>query len=156
MDDAGGAGGVAGYDGVLGVIATRVLTEAVIQELRHNVANVEVENYPDNPRNYQLRHPRGALLVRYGGAVPYGRDGSSARSSQRRVRIVVAVVARGLMGHGGAMDLLDELRNLLPGFAPDERLLQELRFEGEDYVNDEDGVWYFDQSWLAHDAVVTE
>jgi hypothetical protein len=117
------------------------------------MTGVQVETYPDNPRDYKLTHPRAAILVRYGGAVLVGRQSGDGRAAARRVRVIVSVVARGLMGDGAAMDLLDELRSLLIGYCPGDDMRTDLEFSGESYVSDFSGVWVYEQEWLTSDVV---
>lgn len=117
------------------------LEQAIVDRLKAHITQVAVESYPDDPREYRLRHQRGALLVGYRGADYGGRLDVERVDQERTQSFDIVVLARGLARHGGAYEHLEAARFTLagyvvPGFDP----IVCLR---ERFLGHTDGVWSF-------------
>lgn len=99
------------------------IEQAVIQRLREQLPDVEVESFPEEPDKYRLTHANGALLVSYRGS-RYGdapRTLDSTVGAGRQVRIAVTVIARSLKPRPtqyGIYQLLEGARLALSGQRP--------------------------------------
>lgn len=98
--------------------STRERLDAVVQRLRRELPQLQVEYFPERPDEYRLNHSRGALLVSYVGSRFSGSIDSWNVAQPQQFRLTVTVVMRQLNGKGGALDALDVLRSVLVGFKP--------------------------------------
>ena len=93
-----------------------------------------VELFPDQPANYRLNHPTGALLLAYPGSTLDSPMLMGRVEQARTIRIGITLVLRNLWGDDGAAGMLDRLRDALigwrhssecePVYAVNDRLLQ--------------------------------
>jgi len=112
-------------------------TNEILEAIRLRLASLPLaaELWPEQQREYRLNHPVGAALVGYAGA-EYGHARDVGLAVQDRdMTIPVLLCFRQLNGPNGAIDMLDQVRALLLGFAPPDCtkiLLQAERFAGEE------------------------
>ena len=97
-------------------------TPALITDTQATLAaafpELAVELFPDQPANYRLNHPTGALLLAYPGSA-LGAPMLMGRVEQvRTIRIGITLVLRNLWGDDGAAAMLDRLRDALVGWRP--------------------------------------
>lgn len=114
-------------DGVLGGAGDAIerttssaLLKAVCERLQSRIGSaLAVEEFPDEPESYVLRHQVGALLVRYTGA-KYAAPTSNwgAVVQDRTVLIDVVVVTRKLNGATGTTTWIEVVRLILTGHEP--------------------------------------
>lgn len=112
----------------------------IIERLKEQVGEVEIISFPDNPAEYKLLHPKGALLVRFAGS---DYEESEAEVLIRQVVKLlwdVVIVSRNLRNHYGAYDLLDKVRAALTGFEIAETRMFPVR---EDFLMEESGLWQY-------------
>ncbi|MCV9878845.1 Gp37 family protein [Brenneria izbisi] len=92
--------------------------EAVIAHLTEKLPNLQIEHFPENPADFQLNHPVGAVLVNYPGS-RFGKPEAIGPLTQPHVITLNAtVVLRQLNGPQGAVATLDEVRRTLCGYQP--------------------------------------
>jgi len=117
---------------------------AIIDRLRSRIQDVVVDAYPDKPESYQLKHPAGALLVRYTGSRFGPPDPTDVVAQQQTVTVEVVSLVRNLhkLGdHAGLLDLLDAVRTALTGFRiPGGPPLHPTTEEFKNYA---DGIWEY-------------
>jgi len=112
---------------------------ALINKLTELFPQFRVEAYPDNPENYRLVHPTGALLVRYAGEVTEETGVQQALVQFERSVWNVVVVSRGLRSHAGAYPVIDAVKDGLGA-----KTIQggTLRPAGVRFLSESGGVWY--------------
>ncbi|GKT21660.1 Gp37 family protein [Acidovorax sp. SUPP3334] len=93
------------------------LLQATVQRLSVRLPGFAVEYFPEAPGDYRLNHPRGALLVGYGGS-RYGAAGNlgDMQAQERLAVVTVTLVFRQLHGRDGAVLALDDVIGALLGF----------------------------------------
>lgn len=117
------------------------ILQAVVERLKGRFPDLRVELFPDNPREYRLNHPRGALLVQF-TASKFGESRATDAIIQRReVALAVTTMIRSLNGEGGAVGMMDRVRGALLGFAPPD--CSKLRMRSEQFVQEQDGLWQY-------------
>lgn len=121
--------------------STRERLEAVVQVLRLRIPQLQVEYFPEQPDEYRLNHPVGALLVSYVGSRFQGSIDSWHVAQPQEFRMTVTVVMRQLNGKGGALDALDALRAVLVGFKPPD--CQPLIAVQESFLGQMKGLWQY-------------
>lgn len=117
---------------VLAQNTSSALLAAVCDRLRAKVPALGVEEFPDDPENYQLKHQVGAYLVRYVGA-KYSAGEVDSSVQLRRLLVDVVVIARKLNGPSGTTVWIEAARLALAGFEPagfDRLVPTQERFEG--------------------------
>lgn len=120
---------------------TLQIIDAVVERLRAKLPALAVEYFPEQPADYRLNHPRGALLVSYAGS-QFGDTVDTAVIAQpRTVKLSVTVVLRQLNGRGGAVDVLDLVRLVLVGFRPPD--CRKTRVVSEKFLGESAGLWQY-------------
>lgn len=112
---------------------------ALINKLAELFPQFRVDAYPDNPENYRLVHPTGALLVRYAGEVTEDTGIQQALVQFERSVWNVVVVSRGLRSHAGAYPVIDAVKEGLGGKTISGGTL---RPAGVRFLSESGGVWY--------------
>lgn len=120
---------------------TLQIIDAVVERLRAKLPALAVEYFPEQPADYRLNHPRGALLVSYAGS-QFGDTVDTAVIAQpRTVKLSITVVLRQLNGRGGAVDVLDLVRLTLVGFRPPD--CRKARVVSEKFLGESAGLWQY-------------
>ena len=130
---------------------TLPIIDSVVERLKEKLPNVAAEYFPEEPKNYRLNHPVGALLVSFPGSV-FGLPPASGqnaaqlpgrvRPQEREVGLRITVVLRQLNGRNGAIDVLDDVRDALRGFRPP-GCRSDLAYLGEQFLGQLDGLWQY-------------
>nr|VFK45781.1 MAG: Gp37 protein [Candidatus Kentron sp. TC] len=95
--------------------ASAALVGRIIERLKDRIPELLVDSFPDNPEGYRLKHPKGALLVRYKGS-RYGESRDLGENARDRDMVMeVTIHARGLNGESGAVAYLDRALRALSG-----------------------------------------
>lgn len=132
---------------------TLQIIDAVVERLRAKLPALAVEYFPEQPVDYRLNHPRGALLVSYAGS-QFGDTVDTAIIAQpRTVKLSITVVLRQLNGRGGAVDVLDLVRLALVGFRPPD--CRKARAVSEKFLGESAGLWQYAVDFSA-DAMQVE
>ncbi len=130
--------------------ATLPILHSLKDHLGTHLPDWSVELMPDDPSEYHLAHPVGAVLISYAGS-KFDKVRPSARVTQTRtLHIVITVMSRNLHDDVGAIAVLDELRLLTVGYRPPdcgEMWLIEEQFDGV-----ATGIWQY-QLVLCADTV---
>lgn len=133
-------------------VSTREIFDSVIKRLDDQLGAIYAADwFPEDPDNYRVDHPIGAVLVGYSGA-KYGAPPASglsapqlpARSAPqpRTLRLTITVLLRVLNGDYGAPEALDQVRNALRGFRPP-GCTRPIWFEDEAYLGNAGGIWQY-------------
>lgn len=120
---------------------TLQMLDALCVRLREKLPALAVELFPDNPAEYRLNHVHGALLVSYAGS-KFGRPIDLTYTMQERdITVSITVVLRQLNGRGGAVDVVDLVRQAVVGFRmPD---CKKTRALSEKFLGEAAGLWQY-------------
>lgn len=77
-----------------------------------------IELFPENPKNYRLNHPRGAILVAFGSSRFGDPEALDAVFQERNLMLPLTLVFRQLNGRDGVVTYLDAIRDCLTGWYP--------------------------------------
>lgn len=120
---------------------TLQIIDAVVARLEAKLPQLAVEYFPDNPAEYRLNHPKGALLVSYPGS-QFGTTVDVTYIAQpRTVKLSVTVILRQLNGKGGAIDAVDAVRLALVGFRPPD--CRKVLVESDQFLDETAGIWKY-------------
>jgi hypothetical protein len=74
-----------------------------------------VEDFPDRPADYKLLHPKGAILVQYGGSRFGTPETLDVMVQQRVLQFGLRLIGNGQHGVDGVVTVLNSLIGALPG-----------------------------------------
>lgn len=136
------------------------MTDAIKARLEEvfaaQVVDLAVEDFPDDPDDYQLYHPCGALLVGYGGS-KFGQPEALGALVQRRTVVFdLTLLVRNLRGPEGAQARLDAVRLALTGYPLAGGVGSKIRPLSEELGGHKDGVWTFALQYAADVPAVEE
>lgn len=109
----------------------------IVDALKASLPLVQVEAFPDQPRDYNLMHSRGAVLVAYKGREREVLTGCGMANND--YQFVVSFLFRNLRARDAHQGIYDALE-LAEGALTDIATLKNERF-----VNFENGVWEYSQ-----------
>ncbi|WP_051414808.1 Gp37 family protein [Pseudomonas sp. QTF5] len=126
---------------------TEQLMDAVLAKLQHDVGHeLMVELFPENPQQYRLNHPRGAVLLAYGKSIFGGTESTDAIVQARNVVLRLTLIFRQLNGTSGVICYLDRIRACLIGWYPP-NAAQACRPLSEQFIGHQNGVWQYAQDF---------
>ncbi|WP_416739230.1 Gp37 family protein [Pseudomonas sp. NFX71] len=126
---------------------TEQLMDAMLARLQHHFANeLMVELFPENPIQYRLNHPRGAVLLAYGKSTFSGSHSTDATFQARNLVLRLTLVFRQLNGVAGVISYLDRIRTCLTGWHPPQ-CDQACRPISEQFIGHINGVWQYAQDF---------
>lgn len=105
--------------------------------------NAVIELFPDSGEEYDLKHPKGAILLRYDSSVD---DEPTGTQSKSRMEIQVVVIGRNLREAGGVYELLRFVRTNLTGWMPTG--FARMYRNGEEFVGKQGDLWQFGQRYV--------
>ena len=113
----------------------------VLARLREVIpaAELAVEPYPAKPDEYQLLHPKGAVLV-FVRESRYSHYSNGAM--QCNTRFIVTLLLRNFSAHQSAYGWIESVQQSLFGFTPSG--WQPIRLVSEQFIGEESGVWQYD------------
>lgn len=118
------------------------LEEAFLQRLQP-VLNLAVELYPARFQDYRLLHPKGAVLIVYGGSEFSPPEAMGAIVQTRTVKMALVLMVRNLRTHAEGLPWLDALRALVTGFTPVPGATKAWPRQ-ERFVDQQEGVWIWE------------
>jgi hypothetical protein len=122
---------------------TEQILDALVERLKAELGrDLMVELFPENPAQYRLNHPRGAVLVAFGKSTFGGSQAVDAMFQERNVVIALTLVFRQLNGKDGAVGYLDRIRDTLTGWRPP-HCDQACRPVSERFIGHLQGVWQY-------------
>ena len=126
---------------------TEQLMDAVLAKLQHDVGHeLMVELFPENPLQYRLNHPRGAVLLAYGKSTFGVSESTDATFQARNVVLRLTLIFRQLNGTAGVISYLDRIRTCLTGWYPP-NTDQACRPLSEQFIGHQNGVWQYTQDF---------
>ncbi|WP_248915860.1 Gp37 family protein [Pseudomonas moorei] len=126
---------------------TEQLLDAMLTRLKDTFGKeLMAELFPENPAQYRLNHPRGAVLLAYGKSTFGGSEATDAMFQQRHLVIRLTLVFRQLHGKDGVISYLDRIRSCLTGwYAP--HCDAACRPLNEQFIGQMNGVWQYAQDY---------
>lgn len=126
---------------------TEQLLDAMLAKLQQDVGHeLMVELFPENPLQYRLNHPRGAVLLAYGKSTFGSSESTDAIFQARTVVLRLTLIFRQLNGTTGVVSYLDRLRACLTGWSPP-NADQACRPLSEQFIGHMNGVWQYAQDF---------
>lgn len=130
-----------------GIGITQAIMDSVLDKLRAEYSHqLEIDYFPEDPQNYRLNHPVGALLLGFSRG-QFGSDLSTdAVFVEREITLPLTLVFRQLKGPDGVIHYLDLIRTTLTGYQPP-HTDRPLRPVAEQFIGQTQGIWQYAQDW---------
>jgi hypothetical protein len=126
---------------------TEQLMDAMLGRLQTDFGHqLIVERFPENPQQYRLNHPRGAVLLAYGKSTFGHTESLDATVQARQIVLRLTLIFRQLNGTDGVISHLDQLRASLTGWVPP-HTDQACRPLSEHFIGHSNGVWQYAQDY---------
>lgn len=119
--------------------STKDMLSQIQSTLKTALPNLSVELFPENPDQYRLNHPVGAVLVGYGGS-DYRNLGSAAHFilQDRDILIAITIIARHL--NTTMLDALDDVKGVLNGLILNSETSR-MYATSDRFIGHYDGTW---------------
>jgi len=126
---------------------TEALLGAMLNRLQEQFNDeLAVELFPENPMQYRLNHPCGAILLAYGRSTFGGSEATDAVFQTRNIVIRLTLVFRELNGKDGVVSYLDRIRSCLTGWSAP-HCDKACSPVSEQFIGHRDGVWQYGQDF---------
>lgn len=119
----------------------RDIENSIISQLKTSFPELLVQGFPDEPAEFILLHPIGALLVHYQGSNYTSTNALGFVSQENKKEFSVTVVTRNLRFNEGAYEFIDRIKAVLTGFEPDgcSKLMPSKDF----FISENKGIWQY-------------
>lgn len=126
---------------------TEQLLDAMLARLQADLGSeLIIELFPENPLQYRLNHPRGAVLLAYGKSTFGQSESTDACFQARHLVLRLTLVFRQLNGKDGVVSHLDRIRACLTGWYPP-HAHQACRPVSEHFIGHQNGLWQYAQDF---------
>jgi hypothetical protein len=96
-------------------MAILTIENDIITQLQSSITDLKIECYPENPAEYKLLHPKGAVLVRFQGA-SYSKPTETVFIQQDvSLEFNITLMVKGLRDKNGAYNYIDSIISALTG-----------------------------------------
>lgn len=125
------------------------------------LADYKADHFPDVPERYSFGAYGEELLVSFDGSTYAGAEAIAPRSQQRTVDFVVTIIARSLRGPTGVMQIIEDIRQALFGWAPTKTDASPLGFTPmvmtkDQFIGEDEGIWRYAIVFQATTTVVAK
>jgi hypothetical protein len=117
------------------------IESAIINRLKEKIQGLEIDSFPEKPAEFRLKHPKGALLVRYAGANYTEPFATGQVVQDRKINFEVNIIMRHLTSHKGVYAYLDAVRIALTGFKPPN--CGKAYPVKEEFITEDAGIWHY-------------
>lgn len=118
----------------------KILTD-VKDHLNKRITEVVIELFPDDPENYHLSHPSGAVLISYQGSRYGDVQDITFTNQERTIELSLTILTRSQWDESGAIALLDQVRNAMAGFTA--LNCKKATIKSEQFMGVETGIWSY-------------
>lgn len=128
------------------------LEEQIISRLKQEIPDLLIEGFPEKPEQFQLIHPKGAILVHYQGADYSNTKATDAIVQDKKLEFALTVVTRHLRSNEGAYAYLDDIRRILTGYKIDG--CSKMYPVKENFLSENAGIWQYSINFVLTTPVI--
>lgn len=114
----------------------------IIGKISDKIPELHVEGFPDQPSEFRLTHPKGAILVHYLGANYSQSNSLGCIVQDKTLEFSITIITRDLRSGYGAYEYLDSIRNLLTGYKPED--CSKMQPVKEHFISENNGIWQYE------------
>ncbi|HSA06150.1 MAG TPA: Gp37 family protein [Candidatus Gastranaerophilales bacterium] len=113
----------------------------IIAQLQSDITDLKIEGFPDNPAQYKLIHPKGAILVHFLDA-NYNKPEENIFIQQAvNLEFALTLIIKGLRDKNGAYSYIESVISSLTGFNPtDCGKIYPVKVE---FLREDNGIWQY-------------
>lgn len=115
------------------------LVQATMERISARLPDLACELFPDDPEEYSLLHPVGAVLVRYKGSSYGPSQDVDLVAQERGPQVELTLITRSLNGSEGATQFLERLRLIVMGWKP--LGFSPCRMVRDEFISQQGGQW---------------
>lgn len=122
------------------------IENAIYEKLLTDITDYSVEKYPDDPMNYKLLHPKGAVLVKWSGE-----NRTEPKIIQQGIihKFTISIVSRNLRTNTGAYGIIKEIQESVTALNDYGLRIYKLSSREIGY---DDKKWYHESVYLVTDV----
>jgi len=117
------------------------IENSIISRLKEDLSELHIKGFPEKPDQFNLLHPKGAVLIHYQGATYSSTKSTSSIIQEKKLEFSATVVMRHLRSNDGAYEVLDKVRELLTGFNIDG--CSKISMLKEHFLLENAGIWQY-------------
>ena len=114
----------------------------IIGKIREKIPELHVEGFPDQPSEFRLTHPKGAILVYYLGANYSQSKNLGYIVQDKTLEFSITIITRDLRSCWGVYHYIDFIRNLLTGYKPEN--CSKMQPVKEHFISENTGIWQYE------------
>ena len=119
----------------------REIENSIIEVLKTEFNELLVQGFPDKPSEFILLHPIAALLVHYQGSNYTTSKALGCIVQENSKEFSITIVTRNLRSNNGAYELIDKIKLLMSGYAPNE--CSKLYPIKDYFISENCGIWQY-------------
>ena len=125
-------------------MALNTIINDIITQL-DSALSLKVEGFPDNPGEYKLLHPKGAILVSFNNSSYTSPESFEFIQQVRTLEIGLTLIIKGLRDKNGAYIYLDLINDTLTGFKPTG--CTQMYPVSDSFLTEDNGLWQYALSY---------
>lgn len=99
-------------------MSIKTIETDIMDKLSTVITDLKIEGFPDNPNEYRLIHPKGAILVAYNSSEFDTEHHNGIICQLENLEYGLTLIVRNLRDTDGAYDYIDLIKSTLTGYAP--------------------------------------
>lgn len=132
----------------------QLIEDAIIARLKQSFPALDVRPFPEQPKQYRLLHPQGALLVQYDSSKFSDHETLAVVTQQKDYKFTITSMLRNLRQHNGVYEVLSGITLALLGFELPG--YTKFRQTSEAFLFEDAGIWAYTQSFETRGLIVEE
>lgn len=117
----------------------------IIEKLKEEISDLHIEGFPDKPQNFNLIHPKGAILIHYQGGNYSSSKSTSSIVQEKKLEFVLTIITKNLRSNEGAYTYLDKVKEILTGHKIDG--CSKMYPIKENFLSEDAGLWQYSISF---------
>lgn len=119
---------------------------SIIQRIKQKIPELDVEGFPEKPSEFNLLHPKGAILIHYQGGNYSELKSLGYIFQDKKLEFSITIVMRNLRTNESAYKYLDKVREILTGFTPEN--CTKMYPVKEEFISENNGLWQYSINFI--------
>ncbi len=122
-------------------MAINTIEQDIITQLESVITDLQIEGFPEKPKEYRLLHSKGAILVSFNSADYMEPESLVIIQQEVDMEFGLILLIRNLRDTNGAYSYIDTIVNALTGYAPTGCAKMYPKRTG--FLNETNGIWQY-------------
>jgi len=119
----------------------KTIENDIINQLQNNIIDLKTEGYPENPAEYKLIHPKGAILVHFKGSLYDKPDENGFIQQTLNLDFGLTLMVKKLRDKSGAYAYIAEIISVLTGYTPTS--CGKMYPVNTEFLKEDGGIWKY-------------